>query len=100
MREQETNDQTGSACFTPDELERLMSFRAAISAGLYGDESVDASTSHLAKPLCPLGAEFAAEAGFTPGDLARLIALKAAVKAGFYSEGRTFRAPFNRGGES
>jgi hypothetical protein len=77
-----------------------MSFRAAISAGLYGDEWVDALTSDRANPLCPLGAEFPAEAGFTPGDLARLIALKAAVQAGFYSEGRTFGAPFNRGGES
>jgi hypothetical protein len=73
-----------------------MAFRAAISAGLYGDESA----SDLATLWLSSGQADPAEAGFNRGELGRLLALKVAVGAGIYNEGRTLRTPFNWRGDS
>ena len=88
MREPEANDQTGYV-FTDQERDRLLSFRAAIAAGLYGDGWMDEAALDCADLRVP---DFVTEPGsaphpFTPGELARLAACKAAVDAGFFNEG-------------
>jgi len=90
MREPEANDRTGYV-FTDQERDRLLSFRAAIAAGLYGDGWMDEAAPDCDDLRLP---DFSIEPDsipcpFTARELASLAVYKAAVDAGFYNEGDT-----------
>lgn len=101
MREPGANDQTGYV-FTDQERERLLSFRAAIAAGLYGDGWMDEAApccDDLRLPDFSIAPD-SLPYPFTARQLATLAVYKAAVDAGFYNEGDTPKARSLEGVES
>jgi hypothetical protein len=73
--------------FTPAEMTRLATYKAAVAAGFYTD-ALSPEAAHVERHQADeaLDAPAAPAYPFTPAELARLAAYRLAVEAGFYSE--------------